>query len=167
MDAPNNDEERRESVPRPLSPTLLDSHTHGWTDPPPSEYNQPQFPPDLYNIPIRQTSLHTRPIQPFRQFNYLDAQGEDLGSRQYTLGPDNIWEVNETLTNAYRQSAQNASRLPQFTSVCVPSDIWSLPPAMTHNTTTATTNDPPPSPTHRAPEPIIPVASGSSITPEM
>ncbi|CAE6542176.1 unnamed protein product [Rhizoctonia solani] len=167
MDVPGSNDERQEQVPMPLSPTFLDSHTHGWADPPISDYNQPNFPPSLYNIPIRETSLHTRPIQPFRQFNYLDAQGEDLASRQYTLDADNNLEVNETLTNGYRQSAQNASRLPQFTSVCVPSEIWSLPPTATSLAPIIPTTNQPPSHAPRAPEPATPVASGSNLTLEM
>ncbi|CAE6475370.1 unnamed protein product [Rhizoctonia solani] len=170
MDAPNNNnEERREPVSRPLSPVFLDSHAHGWVEPPLSDYHQPQFPPSLYDIPIREVSLHTRPIQPFRRFNYLESQGEDLGSRQYTLGPDNIWEVNETYTNAYRRSAQNASHLPQFTSTCEPSNTWSLPPAVVSRPPTVSTpiHDPPPSHITRAPEPTTPVASGSNLTLEM
>ncbi|KAB5592241.1 hypothetical protein CTheo_4338 [Ceratobasidium theobromae] len=119
MEAPDNDTTTRETVARPLSPALsvLDS-----PDPPLSRYNQPHYHPALYNIPVRYTSHHVRPIRPFRIFNYLDAQGEDLGSRQYTLGPDNIWEVNERLTNVYRHTAQNTSGHPQFTSVYVPKE---------------------------------------------
>ncbi|KAH7334567.1 hypothetical protein B0J17DRAFT_631321 [Rhizoctonia solani] len=172
MDAPDNNEEGKEPVSRPLSPAFLDSHAHDWVEPSLSDYNQPQFPPNLYDTPIREISLHTRPIQPFRRFNYLDSQGEDLGSRQYTLGPDNIWEVNGTLTNGYRQSAQNASRLPQFTSTCEPSKTWSLPPAIISRPATVSTtmSDPPPSHITQAPQPIIPVtpiASGSNLTLEM
>ncbi|CAE7156806.1 unnamed protein product [Rhizoctonia solani] len=136
-------EERWEPVSWPLSPAFLDSHTHDWNDPPLSDYNQPHFPPNLYNTPIRETSLHIRPIQPFRRYNYLDASGEDLGSRQYTLGLDNIWE---------------------FTTVCIPSDTWSLPPSAISLPPVPTMNDPPPSHAPQAPEPAIPIASGSDIT---
>ncbi|KDN40589.1 hypothetical protein RSAG8_08061, partial [Rhizoctonia solani AG-8 WAC10335] len=167
MDVPGSNEERQEPASRPLSPAFLDSHTHDWANPPLSDYNQPQFPPNLYSTPIRETSLHTRPIQPFRRYNYLDAQGEDLGSRQYTLGLDNIWEVNETLTNGYRQSAQNASRLPQFTNVCTPSDTWSLSPTAISLPPVSTTNDPPHSHTPQTPESAAPVASGSNLTLDM
>ncbi|CAE6437811.1 unnamed protein product [Rhizoctonia solani] len=167
MKMPGSNEERQEPASRPLSPAFLDSHTHDWADPPLSDYNQPHFPPTLYNTPICETSLHTRPIQPFRRFNYLDAQGEDLGSRQYTLGPDNILEVNETLTNGYRQSAQNASRLLQFTSVCVPNDTWSLPPSATTLPPASTPYDLPHSHVPRVPESTIPIASGSDTTLEM
>ncbi|KAJ1301423.1 hypothetical protein OPQ81_008683 [Rhizoctonia solani] len=149
MDAPEHNEEKREVASRPLSPTLLDSHAYSWADPPLSDYNQPQYPPDLYNTPIRYTSHHTRPIQPFRRYNYLDAQGEDLGSRQYTLGPDNNWE---------------------FTSVCAPSDIFGLPPAVTTHSATASTvvHDPPvPGPDHQDSEPTPPMASGSNMTLDM
>ncbi|EUC63800.1 zinc finger, C2H2 type protein [Rhizoctonia solani AG-3 Rhs1AP] len=147
MKMPGSNEERREPASRPLSPAFLDSHTHDWADPPLSDYNQPPFPPTLYNTPIRETSLHTRPIQPFRRFNYLDAQGEDLGSRQYTLGPDNIWE---------------------YTSVCVPNDTWSLPPSATTLPPPAPpTYDPPHSHLPQMPAPATPVASGSDLTLEM
>ncbi|KAF8711765.1 hypothetical protein RHS03_01380, partial [Rhizoctonia solani] len=117
MDAPNNYEERWESTP-------------GWTDPSFSEYNQPQFPLSLYDIPSTHDFYLIRPIQPIRRYNYLDAGGEDLASRQYTLGQDNHWEVNEILTDTYRLAAQDASNLPQFTTTytCAPSDVWVPPP---------------------------------------
>ncbi|CAE6378565.1 unnamed protein product [Rhizoctonia solani] len=168
MDAPNNNEERQESVSRPLSPAFLDSHAHNWADPPLSEYNQPQFPPTLYDIPALRSHHHIRPIQPFRRYNYLDAQGEDLGSRQYTLGSDNYWELNEILTNAYRENAQDASRLPQFTSVCIPSDIWGLPPApISYPTITPPTVDELPLSPLQAQWPASPLSSDSRTMSEV
>ncbi|KAG9119153.1 hypothetical protein FRC07_005981, partial [Ceratobasidium sp. 392] len=65
-------------------------------------------------------------IRPFRMYNYLQLPGEDLSSRLYTLGRDNQWEVNDSLTSEYRRLAQH---VPQFPSVSQPAtvnpqDLW-------------------------------------------
>lgn len=170
MDAPNDDRERREPGSRPLSPVLLDFQSG--TEPPLSQYNQPHFPPNLYNIPARSVSHHFPPVRPFRQYNYLEAHGEDLGSRQYTLGPDNLLELNQDLTNAYRQAAQRASHLPQLTGTYTPSENLNIPPVSTGwlGGGGYTQNNPP---TARAQteaeseELRTPVASNSRVTLEM
>jgi hypothetical protein len=141
MDAPSDDEERQErpasryashmyahndsvsnAFYRPLSSATLEFQ--GPPLPLQHRYNTPGPlpPPPLgtsYQISTPATEFHA--IRPFRRYNYLDARGEDLTSRVYTLGSDNLWEVNANLTSSFRSAALNT---PQFTGVYEPAANW-------------------------------------------
>ncbi|KAG8745248.1 hypothetical protein FRC10_008421 [Ceratobasidium sp. 414] len=124
MDTPSDDEERQEwPISRPLSPATQPLDFQG-PPRPPFGYNLPgpHPPPPLgtsYTIPTHAADF--RAIRPFRLYNYIESPGEDLSTRLYTLGRDNLWEVNDYLTREYRSLAQRA---PQFTSVYQPSAHW-------------------------------------------
>ncbi|CEL56764.1 hypothetical protein RSOLAG1IB_08066 [Rhizoctonia solani AG-1 IB] len=155
MDASNNNEERQEF---PLSPLLsalllqLGPTPSDWAGLSSSEYNQPQLDPAYYDTQPSYSLHDNQPIQPFRRYNYLDANGEDLGSRQYTLGPDNFLEL-------------------QLTDTCAPSDLNNLLPVATsiftsYPTITPLTIDEQELSTSQAPDPYSPLSHGSSVTSE-
>ncbi|KAG8689192.1 hypothetical protein FRC08_011060 [Ceratobasidium sp. 394] len=105
MDAPKDNGKGQE---RPISSRPLSSA------PQPLDFRGPPYPPFRYNVPgphpppplgtsydIPTHTAEFRAIRPFRLYNYLESSGEDLSSRLYTLGRDNLWEF----TSVYQPSA--------------------------------------------------------------
>ncbi|KAG8732282.1 hypothetical protein FRC12_019351 [Ceratobasidium sp. 428] len=133
MNTPNDQEPmEEESISNPLSSTSQPVEFQGMPYSLPY-YNQPgpQPQPPLgasYQVPTHAAQFPA--IRPFRMYNYLEAQGEDLSSRLYTLERDNLaWEVNDYLTREYRRLAQH--NRPQFTTISEalpshvnPQDVW-------------------------------------------